>query len=157
MGKHNYSLTIQWTGNQGAGTNSYTAYNRNHSLLIEGKPDINLSSDPSFRGEKSRHNPEELFVASLSSCHMLWYLHLCAEAGIIVIDYTDQATGVMQESSTGGGRFSEVALNPVVTVTEASMIETANRLHQKANELCFIANSVNFKVLHFPVCRVGNS
>ena len=154
--QHEYSLTIKWTGNKGTGTSSYTTYDRSHSVLVEGKPEINLSSDPAFRGDKARHNPEELLIASLSSCHMLWYLHVCAEAGVTVVDYSDNATGVMEESSNGGGRFSEVALNPVVTVTEASMIDTANQLHKKANELCFIANSVNFKVQHFPVFRLAD-
>ena len=153
---HTYNVTIKWTGNTGTGTSSYTAYNRSHSVLVEGKSDINLSSDPAFRGDKTRHNPEELLIASISSCHMLWYLHLCSEAGIVVVDYSDSATGIMEESSDGGGRFSEVALHPVVTVPDDSMIDTANRLHKKANELCFIANSVNFKVLHFPVCKLAD-
>ncbi|HUH33644.1 MAG TPA: OsmC family protein, partial [Daejeonella sp.] len=153
--QHKYILTVKWTGNKGTGTSNYAAYDRGHSILLEGKSDISLSSDPAFRGDKSMHNPEELFIASLSSCHMLWYLHLCAEAGVTVTDYYDNATGIMEESANGGGRFSEVALNPVVTVTEASMIDTANQLHKKANELCFIANSVNFKVLHFPSCKSG--
>ena len=151
---HKYNLTIKWTGNQGTGTSSYVAYDRSHSVMVEGKREINLSSGPAFRGDKVKHNPEELLIASLSSCHMLWYLHLCAEAGVTVVDYSDNATGIMEESSNRGGRFSEVALNPVVTVTEHSMIDKANQLHKKANELCFIANSVNFKVLHFPVCKL---
>lgn len=156
MGKrHRYSLTIQWTGNRGTGTSSYTAYDRSHSVIIKGKPEISLSSDPAFRGDIARYNPEELLVASLSSCHMLWYLHLCAEEGITVVDYSDHATGTMEESASGGGRFSGVILNPVVTVTEDSMIDRAYQLHQKANELCFIANSVNFKVQHLPVFRLA--
>ena len=154
--EHKYILTIQWTGNKGPGTSSYTAYDRSHTALVEGKSEIQLSSDPAFRGDKARYNPEELLVASLSSCHMLWYLHLCSEAGVTVVDYSDNATGMMKESSNGGGRFSEVALNPVVTVTEASMIDKANQLHIRANELCYIANSVNFKVLHFPVCKLAD-
>ena len=153
--QHKYILTIKWTGNKGSGTSSYVAYDRSHSVLVEGKSEIKLSSDPTFRGDKARHNPEELLIASLSSCHMLWYLHLCAEAGVTVVDYSDNATGIMEESPSGGGRFSEVALNPVVTVTEHVVIDKANQLHKKANELCFIANSLNFEVLHFPVCKVS--
>lgn len=153
---HNYQLTIEWTGNTGTGTSAFTAYKRDHQVLINDKPVIQLSSDPAFRGDKTRHNPEELLLASISSCHMLWYLHLCATAGVIVTAYTDQATGIMEETADGGGRFTEVTLYPVVTVTEATMIEKANELHKKANELCFISNSLNFLVHHKPVCSINN-
>ena len=145
---HNYHATIQWTGNKGSGTDHYKTYERSHTISIAGKPEIFASSDPAFRGDKTKHNPEELLVASLSSCHMLWYLHLCAEAGIIVTDYVDNATGILVETSNASGRFSEVTLNPIVAVTEESMVGKANELHKKANELCFIANSVNFPVKH---------
>lgn len=85
---------------------------------------------------------------------MLWYLHLCSEAGVIVIDYIDKATGVMLETSNGGGQFSEVILNPIVTVAEKNMVDKAYELHKKANELCFIANSVNFPVRHNPIAKI---
>lgn len=149
-GQHHYKATIKWTGNKGAGTTSYRAYEREHTISIDNKPDISGSSDPAFRGDKTRHNPEDLLVSSLSACHMLWYLHLCADNGVVVVDYSDNATGTMQETEDGGGHFTEVTLNPVVTVTDKSMIDKANELHKKANELCFIANSVNFPVRHQP-------
>lgn len=152
-GRHNYNLTVKWTGNTGTGTANYKTYERSHTIAIENKPDILSSSDPAFRGDKTKHNPEELFLASLSSCHLLWYLHLCAEAGVIVTDYVDNAAGIMAETADGGGHFTEVTLNPIVTVAEESMIETANELHKKANELCFIANSVNFPVYHKPISK----
>ena len=151
---HNYQATIRWTGNKGSGTDHYRNYERSHTITIGVKPPILASSDSAFRGDKTKHNPEELLVASLSSCHMLWYLHLCSEAGITVIDYVDNATGIMAETSNGGGRFSEVTLNPVVTVTEQGMIDKANKLHEKANELCFIANSVNFPVKHQATAKI---
>lgn len=154
-GQHQYQLTIQWTGNKGTGTSNYRAYERSHEIIADNKATILASSDPAFRGDKTRYNPEELLVASLSSCHMLWYLHLCSEAGVIVTDYTDNATGTMMETENGGGHFTEVLLNPVVTVTDNSMIEAATALHAKANELCFIANSVNFKVGHNPTCKLA--
>lgn len=146
--QHNYSATVKWTGNKGTGTSNYREFERSHTISINNKLDILCSSDPAFRGDKTKYNPEELLVSSLSSCHMLWYLHLCSEAGIIVTNYIDNATGTMIETSNGGGRFSEVVLNPIVTVKESSMCEKANELHKKANELCFIANSVNFKIEH---------
>jgi len=153
-GHHLYKATIQWTGNKGTGTSNYKDYERSHTISIENKGDIQSSSDPAFRGDNTKHNPEDLFLASLSSCHMLWYLHLCSEAGVIVLDYTDHATGTMEETANGGGRFTEVILNPIVIVKEASMIMKAEELHHKANELCFIANSVNFRVLHNPTIKL---
>jgi len=147
---HNYSSNIQWTGNNGEGTLNYGAFERSYTISIENKLDILGSSDPSFMGDDTKHNPEELLVASIAACHMLWYLHLCSQAGIVVKDYVDKATGIMVETLEGGGCFTEVELNPIVKVSESSMIEKANELHKKANELCFIANSVNFKVLHRP-------
>lgn len=148
--EHHYKIALQWTGNTGSGTTAYKSYERSHRISVENKPYIDASSDPGFRGDPTKYNPEELLVASLSSCHMLWYLHLCAEAGVIVVDYHDDARGIMIETIDGGGKFSEVTLNPVVTVKDASMIEKATALHAKANKLCFIANSVNFRVIHRP-------
>ena len=153
-GVHNYNLTIKWTGNKGTGTSDYRTYERSHIIQIENKVDIAGSSDPAFRGDKTKHNPEELLLAALSTCHMLSYLHVCVMNGVVVVDYTDNATGKMVETPNGGGHFEEVMLNPVVTVKDSSMIEKANALHHKASELCFIANSVNFPVHHNPTCVV---
>ena len=152
MKEHYYNTSIVWTGNRGTGTSNYRAFDRCHTVSVANKPDILGSSDPAFRGDKSKYNPEELLVASLASCHMLWFLHLCSEAGVIVVDYVDHAKGTMVETANGGGRFSEVTLYPQVKVTEDEMISKANALHQKANALCFIANSVNFEVLHQATC-----
>ncbi|MES2107107.1 MAG: OsmC family protein [Bacteroidota bacterium] len=156
MSEHNYKATITWTGNQGKGTADYRGYERSHEISIAGKPIIPASSDPSFRGDKTRYNPEELLLASLSSCHMLWYLHLCSVNGVVVIDYVDEAKGVMEETADGGGYFKEVTLHPKVTIADAAMIEKANELHNEANKKCFIANSVNFLVHHNPECYVRN-
>jgi organic hydroperoxide reductase OsmC/OhrA len=153
---HNYTITIKWTGNTGEGTSSYRAYERSHIIIADNKAGISGSSDPAFRGDKTKHNPEDLLIASLSACHMLSYLHLCAVAGVIVTDYIDNATGTMVETSNGGGHFTEVTLHPIVTVTESSMIDKANELHKKANELCFIANSVKFPVHHRPTCKAAD-
>ncbi|SEJ36924.1 Organic hydroperoxide reductase OsmC/OhrA [Dyadobacter sp. SG02] len=155
--EHSYALTVRWTGNTGSGTSSYRSYERSHSIHIEGKPDIEGSSDPSFRGDKTRHNPEEMLLSALSTCHMLSYLHLCAVNGVVVNHYIDQATATMAETPNGGGHFTGAILHPVVTVADASMIEKANELHKKASELCFIASSVNFPVRHEPVAMVGEN
>ena len=144
--EHKYQLRVNWTGNQGTGTSSYTAYKRDHQISGKEKDPIPGSSDPAFRGDRSRNNPEELLVASLSACHMLWYLHLCADAGIVVTNYLDQATGIMVETREGGGRFQEVILHPEVTVKRGADRILCKELHERAHHLCFIANSVNFPV-----------
>lgn len=146
--EHTYNLTVRWTGNKGPGTINYRSYEREHKIWTDNKVEITASADPAFRGDKTKYNPEELLVASLSGCHMLWFLHLCAENGVVVIDYIDRPTGIMIETENGGGRFKEVTLNPAVTVTDFAMIKRIDELHKKANELCFIANSVNFPVYH---------
>jgi organic hydroperoxide reductase OsmC/OhrA len=152
---HQYQMKIRWTGNKGIGTSDYRAYGRDHTIRSGKKKIIECSSDPAFRGDPARYNPEELLVATLSACHMLWYLHLCAEAGIVVTDYIDEARGIMEEFPDGGGHFTEVVLYPRVSITESSRISEANDLHKRANELCFIATSVKFPVHHRPVCRVA--
>jgi organic hydroperoxide reductase OsmC/OhrA len=154
--QHHYSLEIEWTGNLGAGTKDYRSYTRNHAIRVENKVVIEASSDPAFRGDKEKHTPEELFVASIASCHMLWYLHLCADANITVVTYTDKATAIMVETADGGGKFVEVTLYPVVTITPGSSKDQAEVLHKKANQLCFVANSLNFPVKHSATIAVSS-
>ncbi|MDO6435385.1 OsmC family protein [Flavitalea sp. BT771] len=151
---HNYATVLTWTGNKGEGTADYKAYDRDYIISVAGKPEIQGSSDPSFRGNRERYNPEELLVASLSSCHMLWYLHLCAVNNIVVVDYRDQAEGVMMEKADGSGYFREVTLRPLVTITDAALVEKAKALHHEANRYCFIASSMNFPVHHQPEFNV---
>ncbi|MBD3897255.1 OsmC family protein [Halomonas sp. ML-15] len=143
---HDYQVRVTWTGNQGSGTRDYRAYSRDHEIEIAGKVTLQGSADPAFLGDAGRHNPEDMLVASLSACHMLWYLHLCAEAKIVVEDYIDQAQGSMALTSSGGGHFTQVTLRPRVTVSGDSDARLAERLHENAHALCFIANSVNFPV-----------
>lgn len=152
---HRYKATITWTGNNGDGTKDYKAYSRNHEVAIEGKPRLNGSSDPAFRGDPSRHTPEDMLVSALSTCHMLWYLHLCAVNNVVVTQYIDEAEGNMTENQDGSGQFTTVTLRPRVRVTDASMVEKALSLHQRANEMCFIARSVKFPVEHDPEITVG--
>lgn len=155
MKTHNYLIDLKWTGNLGQGTKSYKAYNRNHEILAEGKATTVMgSADPNFLGDKTRYNPEELFISSLAACHMLWYLHLCSANGIVVTDYRDKATGEMEENKDGSGRFKSVMLKPEVTITDSQKTELAKSLHSEANKKCFIANSCNFEVRHEVVVRV---
>lgn len=146
--EHRYEVVVRWTGDRGEGTAGYDAFSRDHRIERPGKPVIPGSSDPSFRGDTARWNPEELLLASLSACHKLWYLHLCAVSGVVVTTYIDRAVGVMVEDDDGGGRFVEVTLRPEVTITAASDRGQAEALHDDAHRKCFIANSVNFPVRH---------
>lgn len=148
--EHHYSTSLTWIGNKGEGTTHYRAYDRDHILQVGNKPVIPGSSDPSFRGNPARYNPEELLVSSLSACHMLWYLHLCSVNNIVVTDYRDQARGIMIERPDGSGYFQEVVLCPIITITNPSLIDKAIELHHDANKMCFVANSCNFPVRHEP-------
>ena len=143
---HRYPIRMTWTGNIGTGTAHYRGYDRAHEYSVPGKPAIPGSSDPAFRGDATRYNPEELLVMSLSSCHMLWYLHLCAEAGIVVTEYVDDAVGTMVEVAETGGHFTEVVLRPVATLATGSDVTLATQLHERAHHLCFVANSVKTEV-----------
>lgn len=151
--EHRYTLRLEWQGNRGSGTSTYAAYGREHRLSAAGKPEIAGSSDPAFRGDAARWNPEELLIASLSACHQLWYLHLAAEADITVTAYHDEPVGTMVEDANGGGRFIRVVLRPTVTIREGDDAARAKALHERAHALCFIANSVNFEVGCEPVIR----
>jgi len=157
--EHHYTVAVEWTGNTGVGTAGYRAYERRHEITAPGapKPGIPGSSDPHFRGDPARWNPEELLVAALATCHKLWYLHLCAEAGVVVTSYTDRAEGLMVEDASGGGRFHRVLLRPVVMVAPGSDVARAHALHERAHALCFVANSVNFPVEHEPEVREGEA
>ncbi len=149
--EHHYQVTIAWTGNRGTGTSGYRAYARDHEISAEGKSAaIAGSSDPAFRGDPSRYNPEELLVASLSACHMLWFLHLCSDAGIAVTSYTDEALGEMREQAGGAGEFTKVTLRPHVKISDPARAADIPALHAKAHELCFISRSVKFPVEHEP-------
>lgn len=142
---HQFELKTVWTGNNGTGTDSYTTYRRDHTVSVAGKADLLCSADPVFRGDGSKHNPEDMLIVALSGCHMLWYLHLCADKGIIVTAYEDNASGILDIT---GGKFVSVTLKPTVSITDISREEEAKALHHEANKKCFIANSCNFPVTH---------
>jgi organic hydroperoxide reductase OsmC/OhrA len=148
--RHHYAIDLAWTGNRGAGTGGHRTYSRDYEIRVPGKPVLPGSSDPAFRGDAGRYNPEELLLAALSACHMLWYLHLASEAGIVVTAYEDKAEAEMVEDEAGGGRFTSATLKPRVTVAPGTDLDRARALHETAHRRCFIANSVNFKVKHRP-------
>ena len=146
---HHYAMNLEWTGNRGTGTSSYRSYGRDHIVRAEGKPDIEGSSDRTFHGDPERWNPEELLLAALSQCHLLSYLHVAASHGVVVVAYTDAATGTMEQTGNGGGHFTSVTLRPQVTISGGDPA-LALTLHEEASEKCFIAASVNFPVVHEP-------
>ncbi len=155
--QHRYTATVEWTGNRGEGTATYRSYDRDHEISAEHAASILGSADPAFRGNPSRWNPEQLLVAAAAQCHMLAYLHLATANGVVVTAYVDHPTAVMTEDSDGNGRFTEIVLHPLVTVTDAGMLETADGLHEQANATCFIANSLNLPVGHEARSRVGEA
>jgi organic hydroperoxide reductase OsmC/OhrA len=155
LAEHRYALTVQWTGNLGEGTSSYRGYSRDHDVLIPGLPVLKGSSDPTFHGDRERYNPEQLLLAALAQCHMLSYLHVAVKHGVVVTGYRDEASGLMRLNRDGSGQFESVTLHPRVTVADGSQVELASRLHHEANQVCFIARSVNFPVEHAPETVVG--
>lgn len=156
MKNHRYTSTIEWTGNHGESTKNYRSYERSYTISVDGKADIYGSSDPAFLGNPRLHNPEDLLLASVSSCHLLWYLHFCSVNKILVLEYKDFAEGTMTEEANGSGKFTKIILKPKIVVAEKSMIEKAIELHEKANEYCFIANSLNFTIQHQPEITFKN-
>jgi organic hydroperoxide reductase OsmC/OhrA len=151
--RHQYATTLEWTGNRGNGTRDYKSYGRDHTISATGKHNIEGSSDRVFRGDVDRWNPEEMLLAALSQCHLLSYLHVAASHGVVVVSYTDAATGEMEQQSNGGGRFTTVTLRPNVVISGGDEA-LAQSLHAEANAKCFIAASVNFPVLHEPLTQV---
>jgi organic hydroperoxide reductase OsmC/OhrA len=152
--EHHYKLTAVWTGNKGDGTKNVRTYDRSHTVTIEGKPELFLTTDNPAVGDPSKLNPEDLLVSAIASCHMLSYLYLCSLDGVVIKSYTDHAAGIMIEQASGGGSFKEVTLNPIFCVADESMVEKAIELHHKAHDICYIANSVNFEVKCIPTCKV---
>lgn len=155
--EHIYKAKINWTGNTGAGTSEYKAYSRAHEISGCGGDDkerILASAARIYRGDASRYNPEEIIVAAISGCHMLWYLHLCADAGVVVVDYKDEPVGKLIETDDGNGKFAEVTIYPRVIIKGESDVNVATVLHHEAHKFCFIANSMNFPVKYKPEISV---
>ncbi|HEX3944642.1 MAG TPA: OsmC family protein [Rhizomicrobium sp.] len=156
--EHAYQVTTRWTGNLGPGTSSYSAYSRSHEISAAGKGmSIPGSSDPAFRGDSARYNPEELLVGALAACHMLWVLHLCANAGIIVTEYRDESVGQMTEHADGSGEFTRVLLKPRMTIMDATRAAEAAEIHHRAHAVCALARSMNFEVACEPEVQVAGA
>lgn len=154
---HDFKAHIVWDGNLGDGTSTYKGYGRNYRVQVHGKPDLPASADPVFRGDSDRYNPEDLFVASVSACHLLTYLALCPRAKISVVAYEDDASGTLLLTPDGGGKFESVTLRPKVTIAAGGDEKRAMELHDTAHELCFIAASVSVPVHHEPQIIVAEA
>lgn len=152
--QHEFSARVQWTGNRGEGTRSYRGYDRTWDIATPGKPVVHCSNDPRLGGDPALPNPEDLLISALASCHMLWYLHLASNAGIIVTGYRDDAVGVGESTPDGAGRFVRAVLKPHITVRAGADLARAAALHGEIGKYCFIARSVNFPVHHAPTFEV---
>jgi len=155
LDEHRYAVTVRWTGNRGEGTSTYRGYSRDHDIELPGLPVLKGSADPTFHGDKTRYNPEQLLLAALSQCHMLSFLHVAVKHGVVVTAYEDRAEGLMRTNRDGSGQFESVTLRPEVTVAAGVDAALMEELHQEANKVCFIARSVNFPVLHAPATVVA--
>ena len=154
MFKHLFKARLNWTSNQNSEDSTNKIYSKSHQIIIEGKPVLDVSAAKAFKGDPQLYNPEDLLLSSLVSCHMMSYLYVCAQNGIEVLEYSDNAEATLEVNPDGSGRFVEVRLNPKVKISNSDKIELALELHTKANQLCFIANSCNFPVLHNASCEV---
>ncbi|MEO8535864.1 MAG: OsmC family protein [Flavobacterium sp.] len=152
--KHTFKATANWTSKQNPEDSTKRFYSKSHKISIEGKPVLNVSAAKAFKGDPELYNPEDLLLSSLVSCHMMSYLYVCSQNGIEVLKYLDNAEATLEVNPDGSGRFTEVRLNPKVVIADSDKIQLALELHKKANQLCFIANSCNFPVLHNASCEV---
>ena len=153
---HEYQASIEWTGNTGEGTRTYKSYQRNWRLITPGKPPVDCSNDPVLGGDAQKHNPEDMLVASVASCHMLWYLHLCAVTGVVVTSYHDDPLAIGEMQPSGAGRFRSIILRPKITITGNSDRQKALSIHKDIHQYCFIARSINFPVSHEPSITVAD-
>ncbi|QCO98903.1 OsmC family peroxiredoxin [Arthrobacter sp. 24S4-2] len=157
LDEHRYAVTVRWTGNRGDGTSTYRGYARDHDVEIAGLPVLKGSADPTFHGDRTRYNPEQLLLTALSQCHMLSFLHVAVKHGVVVTGYEDRAEGLMRTNRDGSGQFESVTLRPEVTVAARVDGALMEELHEEANKICFIARSVNFPVLHAPTTLVAEN
>ena len=153
--KHLFKAAINWTSNQNQEQSERKFYSKSHQIKIEGKPVLDVSAAKVFKGDPELYNPEDLLLSSLVSCHMMSYLYVCSQNGIEVMEYSDKAEAMLEVFPDGSGRFTEVRLHPKVKIANPDKVQEALELHTKANQLCFIANSCNFPVLHNATCETA--
>jgi len=157
MAEHEYTARVTWTGNRGEGTTHYRAYDRSWNVETPGKPVIHCSNDPLLGGDPGLHNPEDMLIAALSACHMLWFLHYASDAGIAVQAYSDDPQAVGETDAGGAGRFLRVTLRPRIMVPQGTDLTRAGALHGEVHKVCFIARSVNFPIEVKARYRIGGA
>ena len=151
--KHLFKAKLDWFFSVTEKDSPSKTYQKSHRITIEDKAVLQVSAAKVFKGDPSLYNPEDLLLSSVVSCHMMSYLYVCEQSGIEVLSYSDEAEATLEVLANGSGRFVNVKLYPKVIIANKEKIAEALLLHQKANELCFIANSCNFPIEHFPVCE----
>lgn len=144
---HRFEARLVWTGAAKGPTANPETFARDFRAEVGSRPPILGNAPPAFHGDGSGYNPEELLLIALSACHMLSYLFLCARGGIAVVDYRDEPHGLLGRRD-GRTQVIEARLRPRVTIARGGDRAKAERLHAPAARGCFIANSVNFPVLH---------
>ena len=152
--KHLFKAKLNWNSIPKEVITNTKRYTKTHQIAIDGKEILNVSAAKAFKGDPNLYNPEDLLLSSVVSCHMMSYLYVCSQNDITVVSYQDNAEGTLEVLENGSGRFVEIRLNPSVIIKEKEKIAQALSLHTKASELCFIANSCNFPILHFASCEV---
>lgn len=157
MAEKTYEISVTWTGDRGEGTSTIKGYERSHTISADGPPDIEATSDPAALGDPDRWNPEQLFVATISQCHMLWFLGLCSRSGVVVREYVDRPVGTMVTKPDLSGRFTEVVLHPRIVVDDADQVDKAQRLHEKAHAMCFVAQTVTCDIRWEPEISVRSA
>jgi organic hydroperoxide reductase OsmC/OhrA len=148
--EHEFSCQTEWTGNRGEGTSGLRKFDRTWSISTPGRAVVEGSADPQFGGKADRPNPEDLLMASLSACHMLWYLHLATVAGIVVQSYVDKPVGYGEVEKSGVGRFLRATLRPHIVLAAGTDQAKADAIHHEIHKYCFIARSVNFPIDYAP-------
>lgn len=142
---HSFNVNLEWEKlNEG----NSKRISKSHKVLIDGKPHLDVSAAKSFKGDPTLYNPEDLLLSSLTSCHMMSYLYCCSISDIDVIAYQDESEAILEVNPDGSGKITKVILRPRVEIRDEKFKKLAMELHQKASELCFIANSCNFPVDH---------
>ena len=151
-----FKITTVWSGKVKDDASEIISNSKNHKVFITHKPELNLSAAKEFKGDKTKHNPEDLFLSALSSCHMMSYMYLCGKHNIKIISYTDETLGTLKVEADGSGAFVSVELHPIVTILDKNEIDLALSLHEEANRLCFIANSCRVPISHLPQILIAN-
>ncbi|QDO92455.1 osmotically inducible protein OsmC [Formosa sediminum] len=141
-----FKISNSWSLEHASKITSKGGSIKTHQVFLEKGKTLEVSAAKPFKGDPSKYNPEELLMAALSSCHFMSYLYVCEQAGITILEYSDTVEGILNLQANGSGAFAKISLNPQVKIENQDQIQLAESLHEKAGNLCFIANSCAFKI-----------